>query len=80
MYKTIEFEKSLKKLEKIVQELEKGNLTIAEALKKYEQGLEFAKGCSKMLKEVKTRVEKLNKRDSALTTEKFEPEEEEDVS
>ena len=79
--KTIDFEKSLKRLEKIVQELEEGNLSLDEALKKYEEGIELAKGCSKMLKEAKTRVERLVKKEGTLVTEEFQPQEEnQDVS
>ena len=83
--KTIDFEKSLKKLERIVQELEDGNISLDEALKKYEEGIELARGCSKMLKEAKIKVERLVKREGTLTTEgfeqKFKPKEEnQDVS
>ena len=71
MTKTIDFEKSLKKLEKIVGELEEGNLSLEEALKKYEEGIALAGGCSKMLKEAKARVERLVKKNGVLTTEEF---------
>ena len=73
MAKAIDFEKSLKKLEKIVQELEEGNLTLDEALKKYEEGIEFVKQCSKTLKEAKTKVEKLVKKEGTLVTEELQP-------
>lgn len=76
MVKTIDFEKSLKRLEKIVQELEKGDLSLDEALGKYEEGIGLAKGCSKMLKEAKTRVERLVKKEGTLVTEEFPPQEE----
>ena len=79
--KAIDFEKSLKSLEKIVQDLEEGNLSLDEALKKYEEGIELAKGCSRMLKDAKTRVEKLVKKEGVLNTEGFQPQEEDqDVS
>ena len=81
MAKTVDFEKSLKKLERIVQELEEGNLSLDEALKKYEEGIGLAKGCSRMLQDAKTRVEKLVKKEGILTTEQFQPQDEEqDVS
>jgi exodeoxyribonuclease VII small subunit len=73
--KTIDFEKSLKRLERIVQELEDGNLSLDEALRKYEEGIELAKGCSKMLKETKEKVEKLVKKEGELITEEFRTEE-----
>ena len=74
MTKTVDFEKSLKKLEKIVQELENGNLSLDDALKKYEEGIELTKSCSKKLKEAKTRVERLVKKEETLVTEEFSPE------
>jgi len=80
MSKTIDFEKSLKRLEKIVQELEEGNLSLDEALKKYEEGIEFAKGCSKMLKETKVRVEKLVKKEGGFITKDLQLKDEQDVS
>ena len=81
MSKTIDLEKSLRKLERIVQELEKGNILLDEALKKYEEGIELAQACSKMLKEAKTRVEKLVKKEGILVTEQFESQEQnQDVS
>lgn len=73
MTKTIEFEKSLKRLENIVQELEQGDLQLEQALKKYEEGIELARVCSKTLKEAKLRVEKLVKKEDILTTEQLPP-------
>ena len=78
--KTMEFEKSLKRLERIVKDLEKGDLTLDEALRKYEEGIEFAKGCSKMLKEAKTKVERLIKKEGTMASEEFQLTENEDVS
>ena len=74
MSKGIDFEKALKKLEKIVQELEDGDLTLDEALKKYGEGIEFSRTCTKMLSEAKNKVEKLVKKEGTLATEQFEPE------
>jgi exodeoxyribonuclease VII small subunit len=76
MTKAIEFEKSLKRLERIVKDLEEGNLSLDEALKKYEEGIELAKNCSKTLKDAKTRVEKLVKKEEIEVTEGFQTEEE----
>jgi len=81
MVKTIDFEKSLKRLERIVHELEEGNLPLDEALKKYEEGIGLAKGCSKTLQEAKTKVEKLVKKEGVLVGKDFQPgEENQDVS
>jgi len=71
MIKAIDFEKSLKRLEEIVGELEEGNLSLEKALKIYEEGITLTRSCSKMLKEAKARVEKLAQKDDILTTEKL---------
>jgi len=59
--KEISFEDSLKKLEEIVEELEKGKLSLDEALKLYEEGMEFSDKCMEKLNESKQRVEKITK-------------------
>jgi exodeoxyribonuclease VII small subunit len=68
----ISFEDSLKKLEGIVEELEKGELSLDEALKLYEQGMEFSDKCMETLNESKQKVEKLTKEgNKKYTTEPF---------
>lgn len=57
----LSFEESLKKLEEIVTELEKGELNLDEALKLYEEGMQFSDQCLKKLNETKQKVEKLTK-------------------
>ena len=55
------FEKALNKLEKIVEELENGDLPLDEALKKYEEGVKLAGFCSKKLEAAQKKVEILIK-------------------
>lgn len=43
------FEDLLKELEEIVNALEKNELPLDEAIKKYERGMELAKKCNEML-------------------------------
>lgn len=57
----IKFEEALKKLEKIVQDLEKGNLTLDEALKKYQEGIELSRQCSQRLESAKKKIDTLVK-------------------
>jgi len=57
----IKFEEALKKLEKIVSELEDGNLSLDESLGKYEEGISLSKMCSKKLELAKKKVELLLK-------------------
>lgn len=53
----LKFEKALKKLEQIVIDLEKGQLSLDESLKKYEEGKKLSSVCSERLKEARHKVE-----------------------
>ena len=55
------FEKSLERLEKIVSELEGGELSLDEALKRYEEGIKLVQLCSKKLDAAQKKVELLTK-------------------
>ncbi len=57
----VKFEQTLKKLENIVEDLEKGDLSLDEAVKKYEEGMKLAKICTKKLEEAERKVEILVK-------------------
>ena len=58
---SVKFEKSLEKLEKIVAELEDGELSLDEALARYEEGAKTLKLCYEALRRAEKRVEKLLK-------------------
>jgi exodeoxyribonuclease VII small subunit len=57
----MKFEEALKKLEKIVDDLEDGNLSLDDALDKYEEGIKLSKLCAKKLEAAKKKVEILLK-------------------
>jgi len=57
----IKFEDALKKLEKIVTDLEDGSLSLDDALGKYEEGIKLSKLCAKRLELAKKKVEILMK-------------------
>lgn len=57
----IKFEDALKKLEKIVEDLENGSLSLDDALGKYEEGIKLSKLCAKKLELAKKKVEILMK-------------------
>jgi exodeoxyribonuclease VII small subunit len=66
------FEESLKKLESIVDKLEKGDLSLEESLKLFEEGVGLSAVCKKELEEAEGKVEILIKqRNGALKTEPF---------
>lgn len=72
------FEDNIKRLQKIVEELSSGKLTLGESLKKYEEGIKLAQGCSAALSEAQRKVELLTKKDGKYSLEKFEDTEPED--
>lgn len=57
----IKFEEALKKLEKIVEDLEKGDLSLDEALKKYQDGIELSRACSQRLENARKKIDVLVK-------------------
>ncbi|OIO39186.1 MAG: exodeoxyribonuclease VII small subunit [Candidatus Omnitrophica bacterium CG1_02_49_10] len=60
----IDFEDALKRLEKIVSELESGKLSLDESLKKYEDGKKLSELCTKRLEAAEKRVQILMKESS----------------
>jgi len=67
------FEKSLERLETIVQEMESGALSLDKMMKHFEEGMTLVKFCSEKLNEVEHKIEILVKKNGATTTEPFEP-------
>ena len=57
----MKFEDGLKRLERIVEELESGNLSLDDSLEKYEEGIKLSKACSKKLEIARKKVEILLK-------------------
>ena len=54
---TMKFEHALSRLEEIVQVLEKGDLSLEDSLKRFEDGVKLSKSCMKMLEEAEQKVE-----------------------
>jgi exodeoxyribonuclease VII small subunit len=55
------FEQALEALEKIVERLEKGELTLEESLKLYEEGIRLSRLCHGKLEEAEGKIETLLK-------------------
>ena len=74
--KKIQFEDFLTKLEKTVEDLERGDLTLDQSLARYEQGVKALRQCYEILRDAEKRVEILLKNEDGSTiTAPFEPEE-----
>ena len=58
----MKFEEALKKLEKIVEELEAGKLSLDDSLKKYEEGVRLSRFCHKTLQQAQKKIQTLNKK------------------
>jgi exodeoxyribonuclease VII small subunit len=73
--KKADFERSLTRLEEVVRKLESPQLSLDEAMKLFEEGVELSRECQKQLEEAEGRVEiLLKKADGKLAVEPFEPE------
>lgn len=67
------FETSLKKLEQIVEKLEKGDLPLEESIKLFEEGVGLSNACKTELEAAEGKVQVLMKqRDGSMKLEPFE--------
>lgn len=68
------FEASLEELEKVVKELESGELPLERALELFERGMALSESCRKQLEAAETRVEILLQKAGKIQAEVFRPE------
>ena len=73
----MDFEKKLSRLEEIVQGMEKGDLTLENSLKLFEEGVKLSRECQTQLTKAEVQVKKLISIDEAgnAITESFKNEE-----
>jgi exodeoxyribonuclease VII small subunit len=69
-----DFEGSLKRLEALVTEMEKGDLPIEEALKAFEEGIGLTRECQKILQDAEQKVVLLTEKAGQITEQPFEEE------
>lgn len=63
------FEETMDKLEQIVAELEGGDLTLEETLKKYEEGMKYSTFCMDKLNQAEQKLKKLVKTEDGFQLE-----------
>jgi exodeoxyribonuclease VII small subunit len=68
------FETSLDELEKVVKELESGDLPLDRSLDLFARGMELSESCRKQLEEAETRVEMLVRKEGTYQPEPFRAE------
>ncbi len=73
----MDFEKKLSRLEEIVQKMEKGDLTLDDSLKLFEEGIKLSRDCQSQLTKAEAQVKKLVSVDALgkAVTEPFKDEE-----
>jgi exodeoxyribonuclease VII small subunit len=70
---SLNFETSLEELERIVKELEKGDLPLERSLELFESGMRLSTDCKRLLEDAESRVEVLTKRGSETIALPFNP-------
>lgn len=69
------FENNMENLEKIVTELEKGDLNLDESIAKFEEGIKISKECNKILEDAEKKITILLEKDGNVEEENFVSEE-----
>ena len=78
--KEIKFEKAMKRLEVIVEELEKGELDIDRSLEIFEEGIKMSRVCSKKLEDAEKKIEKLTRDEKGEFITELFPEKDENTN
>lgn len=69
------FENNMENLEKIVNELEQGDLNLDDSIAKFEEGIKISKECNKILEEAEKKITILLEKDGKIEEENFVSEE-----
>jgi exodeoxyribonuclease VII small subunit len=72
--KNADFEKSLERLEELVEQMEGGELSLEAMIKHFEEGSSLVDLCTQKLNEVEQKIEKLVKKNGELQEVPFETE------
>jgi exodeoxyribonuclease VII small subunit len=70
--KSVNFEKALAELEKLVEEMEQGNLSLEESLKRFEKGISLTSDCQQALQNAELKVQELIEKNGELVEKDFE--------
>jgi exodeoxyribonuclease VII small subunit len=73
--KSVNFEKALAELEKLVEEMEQGNLSLEESLKRFEKGISLTSDCQQALQKAELKVQELIEKNGKLLEKDFEVDE-----
>ncbi len=73
--KSVNFEKALAELEKLVEEMEQGKLSLEESLKRFEKGIALTSECQDALQKAELKVQELIEKNGKLLEKDFEADE-----
>jgi exodeoxyribonuclease VII small subunit len=73
--KPVNLEKALNELEKLVEEMEQGNLSLEESLKRFEKGIALTSDCQEALQKAELKVQELIEKNGKLLEKDFEVDE-----
>ena len=73
--KSVNLEKALTELEKLVEEMEQGNLSLEESLKRFERGIALTSDCQEALQKAELKVQELIEKNGKLMEKDFEVDE-----
>jgi len=73
--KSVNLEKALTELEKLVEEMEQGNLSLEESLKRFEKGIALTSDCQEALQKAELKVQELIEKNGKLLEKDFEVDE-----
>ncbi|MBQ0759920.1 MAG: exodeoxyribonuclease VII small subunit [Gammaproteobacteria bacterium] len=66
--KTVNFETSLTELEKLVQSMESGELSLEDSLKAFESGMQLSRDCQQALADAEQKVQLLMEKDGEIVS------------
>jgi len=69
--KSVNLEKALSELEKLVEEMEQGNLSLEESLKRFEKGIALTSDCQETLQKAELKVQELMEKNGKLLENNF---------
>ena len=67
----IDFESAIKELERLVEQMEQGDITLEQSLANFERGIELSRTCQKALQEAEQKVQILTQKQGEDTVEDF---------
>lgn len=72
-FESLSFEQAMDKLEKIVEQLDRGEVPLEEAIELFQQGMELSKLCGQKLDSVEKKIEVLIEQDGQWSSKIVDP-------